>query len=88
MAHAKCTGNKICPAQKKGAIVHYVSKKAMDIQGIGDKLISRLVEENLVNNISDLYKLNEKNLRSKTIKTLKSINAKLIEIPYTKNISS
>ena len=35
----------------------------MDIQGIGDKLISRLVEENLVNNISDLYKLNEKNLK-------------------------
>ena len=54
---------KICPAQKKGAIIHYVSKKAMDIQGIGDKLISRLVEENLVNNISDLYKLNEKNLK-------------------------
>ena len=63
MAHAKCTGNKICPAQKKGAIIHYVSKKAMDIQGIGDKLIGRLVEENLVNNISDLYKLNEKNLK-------------------------
>ena len=36
----------------------------------------------------DDWKLNEKNLRSKTIKTLKSINAKLIEIPYTKNISS
>jgi len=57
MAFAKCIGGIICPAQKKGAILHYVSKKAMDIQGIGDKLISRLVDENIINNISDLYKL-------------------------------
>ena len=64
MAFARCVGKQICPAQKKGAIIHYVSKKAMDIQGIGDKLIGRLVEENLVNNISDLYKLNEKNLKN------------------------
>ena len=64
MAFARCVGKQICPAQKKGAIIHYVSKKAMDIQGIGDKLIGRLVDENLVNNISDLYKLNEKNLKN------------------------
>ena len=63
MAFAKCSGGIICPAQKKGAIIHYVSKKAMDISGIGDKLINRLVEENIINNISDLYKLNKKNLR-------------------------
>ena len=64
MAFARCVGKQICPAQKKGAIIHYVSKKSMDIQGIGDKLIGRLVDENLVNNISDLYKLNEKNLKN------------------------
>ena len=63
MAFAKCTGGIVCPAQKKGAIIHYVSKKAMDISGIGDKLISRLVEENIINNISDLYKLNKQKLR-------------------------
>ena len=63
MAFAKCTGGIICPAQKKGAIIHYVSKKAMDIQGLGDKLISRLVDENIISNISDLYKLNEKVLK-------------------------
>ena len=63
MAFAKCSGGIICPAQKKGAIIHYVSKKAMDISGIGDKLINRLVEENIINNISDLYKLNKQNLR-------------------------
>jgi len=63
MAFAKCSGGIVCPAQKKGAIIHYVSKKAMDISGIGDKLISRLVEENIINNISDLYKLNKQKLR-------------------------
>ena len=62
MAFAKCSGGIICPAQKKGAIIHYVSKKAMDISGIGDKLISRLVEEDIINNISDLYKLNKQKL--------------------------
>jgi len=49
MAFAKCTGNKICPAQKKGALIHFVSKKAMDMQGIGDKLINRLVDEKILN---------------------------------------
>jgi len=63
MAFAKCSGGVICPAQKKGAIIHFVSKKAMDISGIGDKLISRLVEENIINNISDLYKLNKEKLK-------------------------
>ena len=69
MVFAKCTGNKICPAQKKGAIIHYVSKKAMDIQGIGEKLIGRLVDESILNNISDLYKLNNKILKNFVINT-------------------
>ena len=60
MSFAKCTEPKICPAQKKGAIIHYVSKKAMDIQGVGEKLINRLVDENILDDVSDLYKLNKK----------------------------
>tara|TARA_B100000767_G_scaffold273093_1_gene302336 strand:- start:1627 stop:3678 length:2052 start_codon:yes stop_codon:yes gene_type:complete len=63
-AFAKCTGGMICPAQKKGAIIHFASKKAMDIQGIGDKLIARLVDEHIINNIADLYKLNKKVLKN------------------------
>ena len=69
MAFAKCTKPIICPAQKKGAIIHYVSKKAMDIQGVGEKLINRLVDENILNNISDLYKLNNKILKDFVMNT-------------------
>ena len=69
MAFAKCKGAKDCPAQKKGAIIHYVSKKAMDIQGVGEKLINRLVDENILNNISDLYKLNNKILKDFVMNT-------------------
>jgi DNA ligase (NAD+) len=64
MAFAKCTAPLICSAQKKGAIIHYVSKKAMDIKGVGEKLISRLVDENILNDISDIYKLDKKNLKN------------------------
>ena len=70
MAFAKCSGGIVCPAQRKGAIIHYVSKKAMDISGIGDKLISRLVEENIINNISDLYKLDKQKLRGFVINSV------------------
>ena len=64
MVNARCTENKICPAQKKGALIHYVSKKAMDMQGIGDKLICRLVDEKILNNSSDFYKLNKDILKN------------------------
>ena len=69
MSFAKCTGGMICPAQKKGAIIHFVSKKAMDIQGIGEKLIARLVDEGVINNISDLYKLNKNILENFVMST-------------------
>mgnify|MGYP001348008141 CR=1 FL=1 len=69
LAFAKCSGHKSCPAQKKGAIIHFVSKKAMDMQGIGDKLIGRLVDEKILNNSSDLYKLNKKILNNFVLNT-------------------
>tara|TARA_B100000287_G_scaffold434719_1_gene500077 strand:- start:6728 stop:8791 length:2064 start_codon:yes stop_codon:yes gene_type:complete len=59
-----CTGSLTCPAQKKAAIVHFVSRKAMDIQGIGIKLIDRLVDEGILNNIADLYDLNVRRLEN------------------------
>ena len=41
-------------------MIHYVSKKAMEIKGVGEKLINRLVDENILDDVSDLYKLNKK----------------------------
>jgi DNA ligase (NAD+) len=54
---SRCSGGLYCPAQRKEAIKHYVSRKAMDIEGLGDKLIEQLVEEKLVDHINDLYDL-------------------------------
>ena len=52
-----CTGGLYCAAQRKQAIKHFVSRRAMDIEGLGDKLVEQLVDEHLVNDIADLYQL-------------------------------
>ena len=53
----RCTGGLTCPAQRKGALKHYASRKEMDIEGLGDKLIDQLVEHDLVRELDDLYSL-------------------------------
>src|SRR5699024_12242905 len=52
-----CTGGLICPAQQKEALRHFVSRRAMDIDGLGIKLISQLVEREWVKTTADLYRL-------------------------------
>ena len=56
-AVARCTGVLICPAQIKHGIRHFATRKAMDIEGLGDKLVDQLVELGLVNTVADLYHL-------------------------------
>ncbi|WP_257276283.1 MULTISPECIES: NAD-dependent DNA ligase LigA [unclassified Endozoicomonas] len=56
-AAARCTGGLYCSAQRKEAIKHFASRKAMDIDGLGDKLVDQFVEKGLVNTVADLYKL-------------------------------
>lgn len=56
-AVARCTGGLFCPAQRKQAITHFASRRAMDIEGLGDKLVEQLVEANLVHTLADIYKL-------------------------------
>jgi len=53
----RCSGGLICPAQVKQAIKHFVSRKAMDIDGMGDKVVDALVGENLIEDVADLYQL-------------------------------
>ena len=56
-AVARCTGGLYCEAQRKEAIKHFASRRAMDIEGLGDKLVEQLVDERLVNDVADLYSL-------------------------------
>ncbi|MCB1736598.1 MAG: NAD-dependent DNA ligase LigA, partial [Gammaproteobacteria bacterium] len=56
-AVARCSGGLFCPAQRKEAIKHFASRRAMDIEGLGDKLVDQLVEQGLVHDPADLYAL-------------------------------
>jgi len=56
-AVARCTGGLYCPAQRKQAIKHFASRKAMDIEGLGDKLVDQLVEAELIDHVDDLFTL-------------------------------
>ena len=56
-AVARCSGGLDCPAQRKEAIRHFASRLAMDIEGLGDKLVDQLVERNLIEHVADIYGL-------------------------------
>jgi len=53
----RCSGGLFCPAQRKQAIKHFASRRAMDIEGLGDKLVDQLVDADLIHNPADLYQL-------------------------------
>jgi len=53
----RCVGGLFCAAQRKEAIKHYASRKALDIEGLGDKLVEQMVEQGLIDSIADLYHL-------------------------------
>jgi DNA ligase (NAD+) len=61
-AVARCTGGLFCPAQRKEAIKHFSSRRAMDIEGLGDKLVEQLVDQGLVSDPADLYRLTKEQL--------------------------
>ncbi|TAK91981.1 MAG: NAD-dependent DNA ligase LigA [Burkholderiaceae bacterium] len=56
-AIARCTGGLFCAAQRKQALLHFGQRRAMDIDGLGDKIVEQLVERNLVRTPADLYAL-------------------------------
>jgi len=63
-AVARCSGGLICAAQRKEAIKHFASRKAMDIDGLGDKIVEQLIERDWVKSPADLYRLTEPMLAS------------------------
>ena len=61
-AVARCSGGLFCPAQRKEAIKHFASRRAMDIEGLGDKIVQQLVDADLVHSPADLYRLTRDDL--------------------------
>ncbi len=61
-AVVRCMGGLVCAAQQKAAIKHFASRRAMDIDGLGDKLVEQLVDEGLVDSVAGLYGLSREQL--------------------------
>ncbi len=83
----RCTGGLICPAQRKESIKHYASRTAMDIDGLGSKLVEQLVDEGLVASVVDLYSLSLETLVSLERMGEKSATNLLVAIEKSKNTS-
>ena len=61
-AVARCSGGLFCPAQRKQALLHFASRRAMDVEGLGDKLVDQLVDAEMVSTPADLYRLESASL--------------------------
>ena len=59
---SRCTGGLICSAQRKQAILHFASRRAMDIEGLGDKLVDQLVDAGLIKSLADIYAVSREQL--------------------------
>ncbi len=65
-AAARCTGGLFCPAQRKQALLHFASRRAMDIEGLGEKLVDQLVDGGFVQTLADLYDPDKVNMEMLT----------------------
>ncbi|HEX7329764.1 MAG TPA: NAD-dependent DNA ligase LigA [Casimicrobiaceae bacterium] len=61
-AIARCSGGLVCPAQRREALLHFASRHAMDIDGLGDRLVEQLIESGKVDTVADLYQLTAEDL--------------------------
>lgn len=86
-AVARCSGGLLCSAQRSEAIKHFASRKAMDIEGLGDKLIEQLVEKNLIQNTADLYQLTADDLSRLERMGVKSAENTILAITNSKEVS-
>ena len=75
-ALARCTGGLYCPAQQTEALIHFVSRRAMDIDGLGERWLIGFFEHGLVKNVADIYEL--KNHQNELI-TLEKLGEKSVE---------
>ncbi len=82
----RCTGGVFCKAQRKQIILHFAQRRAMDIEGIGDKLVDQLIERNLVTTPADLYRLSLSDLANLDRMAEKSASNVLNQIEKSKRI--
>ena len=96
-AVARCTGGLVCPAQRKQALKHFASRRAMDIEGLGEKVVDQLVEAGLVHSPADLYGLTvsqlaaldrfaEKSAENLVVAIRRSCNTRLERLIYALGI--
>ncbi|MFM2328136.1 MAG: hypothetical protein RLZZ494_239, partial [Pseudomonadota bacterium] len=81
----RCTGGLTCPAQRKQALLHFASRRMMDIEGLGDKLVDQLVDGQIVRSLPDLYKLGFTSLAALERMGDKSANNLLAAIEKSKH---
>jgi len=86
-AMVRCTGGLFCSAQRKQAILHFASRRGMDIEGLGDKLVDQLVDSDLIRTPVDLYKLDIAALVSLQRMAEKSASNVLESVKESKNIT-
>jgi len=84
-AKARCSGGLYCPAQRKESIKHFASRRAMDIEGLGDKLVEQLVDEELISDAADLYTLTTTQLASMERMGEKSANNLIASLEKSKS---
>jgi len=81
----RCMGGLYCSAQRMGALLHFASRHAMDIQGLGDKLVEQLVDNGMVKTVADLYALKQDELAGLERMAEKSAQNLLDEIEKSKD---
>ncbi|MCH8264371.1 MAG: NAD-dependent DNA ligase LigA, partial [Proteobacteria bacterium] len=75
----KCSAGIICPAQRKESIKHFASRTAMDIEGLGDKLVAQLVDEGMIENVADVFALGRDALGTEQLASLERMGNKSAE---------
>ncbi|WP_411913478.1 NAD-dependent DNA ligase LigA [Wenzhouxiangella sp. AB-CW3] len=86
-AAARCSGGLVCPAQRKRALEHFASRKAMDIDGLGSRLIEQLVDQDLVRSPADLYHLDRDTLAGLDRMAERSADNLLAALEASKEVS-
>ena len=81
----RCMGGLVCSAQRTGAILHFASRHAMDIEGLGDKLVQQLVDKDMLKTVADIYRLKKDELADLERMAEKSAQNLLDQIEKSKN---